>query len=109
MATAALAVLGEAVQRCTAQLEPYADRLLPKVAWRLVDAKAGIREAAQEVLAGAHGPYIAVQQYGAFPLFSIQLSATLLSQADSPICCSAAYGPDDHGEKEHVLRGRVLT
>ena len=63
VATAALAVLGEAVQRCTSQVEPYADRLLPKVAWRLVDAKAGIREAAQEVLAGAPGLHTAVHLY----------------------------------------------
>lgn len=54
MAIAALAVLAEAVQTCAMQLEPYADRLLPKVAWRLVDAKAGIREATQEVMIGAY-------------------------------------------------------
>ena len=53
VATAALAVLSEAVRSCPTQLEPYADRLLPKVAWRLVDAKAGIREATHEVMASA--------------------------------------------------------
>ncbi len=53
VATAALAVLSEAVRSSPTQLEPYADRLLPKVAWRLVDAKAGIREATHEVMAGA--------------------------------------------------------
>ena len=50
MAAAALDALGQAVARCGAALEPFLDRVLPRAAWRLTDAKGGIREAAAAVM-----------------------------------------------------------